>query len=400
MKQTDGFIIKKINQISYLLPVGQRIAEQRRGMKLNETGEQIWKLIPSAKNRNELLALLADYYEIPQEDKTMLKKDMDSFLDQLAAWGMLEEPPLAAPGSGVDMKIGGLAIHLSAQEELIPSEFLPFCTGEAQSPDMTIEILPSTGLSTSSASGQLRIQAEDLLVCEQEQEYRILFPLSPQLQECILQKDGTLARFYVIPPYREPLLSDLFHAIRLVFLYMAARHGRLAIHSASLYYREQAWLFAAPSGTGKSTHTNLWNQYFHTPVLNGDLNLISCEKGTPMIHGIPWCGTSGISDVASRPLGGIILLKQSPTNLCQEPTVDEQTLLVLQRSISPAWTEDMLDKNLHIAAAVTDSCYITRLSCNREREAAEYMKARIDSHLQQFRERPRSKSLRNEEYYA
>lgn len=400
MKQTDGFIIKKINQISYLLPVGQRIAEQRRGMKLNETGEQIWKLIPSAKNRNELLALLADYYEIPQEDKTMLKKDMDSFLDQLAAWGMLEEPPLAAPGSGVDMKIGGLAIHLSAQEELIPSEFLPFCTGEAQSPDMTIEILPSTGLSTSSASGQLRIQAEDLLVCEQEQEYRILFPLSPQLQECILQKDGTLARFYVIPPYREPLLSDLFHAIRLVFLYMAARHGRLAIHSASLYYREQAWLFAAPSGTGKSTHTNLWNQYFHTPVLNGDLNLISCEKGTPMIHGIPWCGTSGISDVASRPLGGIILLKQSPTNLCQEPTVDEQTLLVLQRSISPAWTEDMLDKNLHIAAAVTDSCYITRLFCNREREAAEYMKARIDNHLQQFRERPRSKSLRNEEYYA
>ena len=32
MKQTDGFFIKKINEISYLLPVGQRIAEQRRGM--------------------------------------------------------------------------------------------------------------------------------------------------------------------------------------------------------------------------------------------------------------------------------------------------------------------------------------------------------------------------------
>ena len=202
----------------------------------------------------------------------------------------------------------------------------------------------------------------------------------------MLRKDGTLARFYVVPPYREPLLSDLFHAIRLVFLYMAARHGRLAIHSASLYYRERAWLFAGPSGTGKSTHTNLWNQYFHTPVLNGDLNLISCEKGTPMIHGIPWCGTSGISDTASHPLGGIILLKQSPTNLCQEPAVDEQTLLVLQRSISPAWTEDMLERNLRIAAAVTNSCYITRLFCNREREAAEYMKARIDDHLRQLGE--------------
>ena len=94
MKQTDGFFIKKINEISYLLPVGQRIAEQRRGMKLNETGERIWNLIPSAKDRNELLALLADYYEIPPEDKDMLKKDMDSFLDQLAAWGMLEEPQI------------------------------------------------------------------------------------------------------------------------------------------------------------------------------------------------------------------------------------------------------------------------------------------------------------------
>lgn len=384
MNQTDGFLIKKINGISYLLPVGQRIAEQRRGMRLNETGEQIWNFIPSAKDRNELLALLADYYEIPPEDKDMLKKDMDSFLDQLAAWGMLEEPPLAPSGSGIDMMIGGLTLHLSSPKELIPSEFLPFYTKESQSPDMTIEILPSTGLSTSPAGGLLRIQAEDLLVCEQEQEYRILFPQSPQLQECMMRKDGTLARFYVVPPYREPLLSDLFHAIRLVFLYMAARHGRLAIHSASLYYREQAWLFAGPSGTGKSTHTNLWNQYFHTPVLNGDLNLISCEKGTPMIHGIPWCGTSGISDTASHPLGGIILLRQSPTNLCQEPAVDEQTLLVLQRSISPAWTEDMLEKNLHIAAAVTNSCYITRLFCNREREAAEYMKARIDDHLRQL----------------
>lgn len=384
MKRTDGFLLKKINQVPYLLPVGQRIAEQRRGMRLNETGEQIWNLIPFAEDRNELLALLTDYYEIPLENKDMLKKDMDSFLDQLAAWGMLEEPPLAPSGSGVDMRIGGLSVHLSATKELIPSEFLPFCNSEARSPDMTIEILPSTGLSASSTDGLLRIQSEDLLVCEQEQEYRILFPQSPQLQECILQKDGTFARFYVIPPYREPLLSDLFHAIRLVFLYMAGKHGRLAIHSASLYYRERAWLFAAPSGTGKSTHTNLWNQYFHTPVLNGDLNLISCENETPMIHGIPWCGTSGISDASSYPLGGIVLLKQSPTNLCRDPAEDEQTLLVLQRSISPAWTEEMLDENLRIAAAITGSCYVTRLFCNREREAAEYMKACIDIHLRQI----------------
>lgn len=384
MKRTDGFLLKKINQVPYLLPVGQRIAEQRRGMKLNETGEQIWNLIPSAEDRNELLALLADYYQIPLKDKDMLKKDMDSFLDQLTAWGMLDEPPLTLPGSGADMKIGGLALHISAPKELIPSEFLPYCNGETQSPDMTIEILPSTGLSASSAGGLLRIQAEDLLVCEQEQEYRILFPQSPQLQECILQKDGALARLYVIPPYREPLLSDLFHAIRLVFLYMAGKHGRLAIHSASLYYRERAWLFAAPSGTGKSTHINLWNQYFHTPVLNGDLNLISCENETPMIHGIPWCGTSGISDASSYPLGGIVLLKQSPTNLCRDPVEDEQTLLVLQRSISPAWTEEMLDENLRIAAAITGSCYVTRLLCNREPEAAEYMKACIDDHLRQI----------------
>lgn len=384
MKQTEGFLLKKINQVPYLLPVGQRIAEQRRGMKLNETGEQIWNLIPFAKDRNELLSLLADYYEISPENKDMLKKDMDSFLDQLTAWGMLEESPLAPPGSGVDMKIGGLALHLSAPKELIPSEFLHFCNGETQSPDMTIEILPSSDLSASPAGGLLRIQAEDLLVCEQEREYRILFPQSHQLQECILQKDGTLARFYAIPPYREPLLSDLFHAIRLVFLYMAGKHGRLAIHSASLYYRERAWLFAAPSGTGKSTHTNLWNHYFHTPILNGDLNLISCEKGTPMIHGIPWCGTSGISNTASYPLGGIVLLKQSTTNLCRDLSDDEKTLLVLQRSISPAWTEEMLDENLRIASAVTNSCYITRLFCNMEREAAEYMKARIDDHLRQF----------------
>ena len=46
-------------------------------------------------------------------------------------------------------------------------------------------------------------------------------------------------------------------------------------------------------------------------ILNGDLNLLGLENGIPILYGIPWCGTSGISSTKRVPLGGIFFLKQA-----------------------------------------------------------------------------------------
>lgn len=42
MKRTDGFLLKYIEGVPYLLPYGQRIVEHRRNLRLNETSAYLW----------------------------------------------------------------------------------------------------------------------------------------------------------------------------------------------------------------------------------------------------------------------------------------------------------------------------------------------------------------------
>lgn len=380
MKLTDGFILQTIDNVPYLLPIGQRIAEQRHGMKINHSGAFLWNAIPKVQNRDELLSLFAEHFHATPEEVPELKRDMDTFLHQLSVWGMIDETDKTEEALKTSyMNIGGLYLEFNTPENALSKEFSPFSIAECPSIDMRIDITTTNGLSTTTA-GKLLLHTKDLIVCEQDNDYLIYFPAAEQIQEAVLKKDGSYAHFFCLPPYHEPLKADLFHAIRLVFLYLAQKRRRLAIHSASLYYKEKAWLFSGSSGAGKSTHTNLWHDLFQTPVINGDLNLIELTEKGPVIHGMPWCGTSQIADPETYPLGGIILLKKAKNNQCEKLSMDKKTLLVLQRSISPSWTKEMLKENVCFAGKLSSKIYVTRLFCTKEPEAAYYMKIQIDEY--------------------
>lgn len=114
------------------------------------------------------------------------------------------------------------------------------------------------------------------------------------------------------------------------------------------FYQGKAWLFSGSSGTGKSTHANLWANRYHTPVLNGDLNVLDIKNGLPYLYGLPWCGTSETYTTTTYPLGGIVFLKQAPFNRVNSLPPDEQALFLMQRMISPTWTKDLLLKIWHL----------------------------------------------------
>ena len=95
------------------------------------------------------------------------------------------------------------------------------------------------------------------------------------------------------------------------------RHGRLVLHSSSILVNGKVILFAAPSGTGKSTQAALWEKYRCAEVLNGDKNCVSFDEnsGTAIAHGLPFCGTSGgLPTIFPVRSSAIVLLKQAPEN--------------------------------------------------------------------------------------
>ena len=227
---------------------------------------------------------------------------------------------------------------------------------------------------------------------------------APEIREGHILKDGSRAVFFMTvdgeerrrnpeqksartadPPnaavFREEDETDIeqestpadavFHMIRHVFMICAEKRDMYIIHSASILHNGHAWLFSALSGTGKSTHTNLWHKLYDTPYLDGDLNLLAFEGGRPVVMGIPWCGTSGIYTTETWPLGGIILLVRDPKNYVEELPLGAKVLGISMRFISPKWDEKMLKGILNFSERIAESSKIARLHCNMEDEAAE-----------------------------
>ena len=70
---------------------------------------------------------------------------------------------------------------------------------------------------------------------------------------------------------------------------MLINHDGLVIHSSSIAFRDKGIIFTAPSGTGKSTHVNLWEQTFgrEVTVVNDDTPAIRFINDVPMLSGTP-----------------------------------------------------------------------------------------------------------------
>lgn len=448
IKRQEGYCLKEIAGVHYLLPYGQKVADQRKGIVLNETGVFLWNELQTSMTDDALAEKLVHHYsadgeaanetqdeiqdqtqdKIQNQMQDQIRQDVKQFVQELLSLGILQEclrPCCAEDADDVTcvyptkepfvecLEIAGMRIALYGSRELISSQFDAFlkdCSsaqGKSKSElqtesqikmqikmpvQMQIEILQRT--TPFHPNGKTLIRNEELVVCENEQGYIIMFPSMNQIRETHMTRDGRFVQIYVKGVDKEKTKEELFHAIRHFFLFFAQRQGFFAIHSASILYRDQVWLFSGHSGMGKSTHTNLWKEQFGTKIINGDLNLIGWSngeqtnigqsvdkpgsKGHPIVYGMPWCGTSGIASIKSYPLGGIVLLGRSDNDHFESLTNDQKIVRVMQRMISPVWTEDMLEANLECAAKLAKEVPIYYLLCTKEPSAAYVMKARID----------------------
>lgn len=94
------------------------------------------------------------------------------------------------------------------------------------------------------------------------------------------------------------------------------QRNRMLVHGAVIQYAGKAYLFMAPSGTGKSTHIMLWQQYLGVGVrvVNGDkpfVHIPAAADESPIAYGTPWAGKEGWQENVSAPLAGIVLISRS-----------------------------------------------------------------------------------------
>lgn len=383
IKRQEGYVLKKIEGIYNLLPYGQKVADQRRGITMNETGVFLWNALEEPKEEAELIRLAAEYYEITDaEEKEQMQVDIREFINQMQAFGILRtEIKRQNKNYCGGMKIAGMRIGFFGNKEMIPEEFEAFMIRKEDDTywDQEIEFIEYPP--ESRQNGYVLLRNKELIVSEWEEGYIIEFPTLDNVYEAYMTKDGAYVRIYCRHPFAEAEKENLFHAIRHFFLYLAQKKGYCAVHSASILYKGKAWLFSGHSGMGKSTHTSMWHEMINTPYLNGDLNLIGIKDESEdkmVVRGIPWCGTSKIYTTKDYELGGIVLLGRDSKDHVGSLSTYEKTMKVMQRMISPVWKEELLDKNLELAAEIARKVPVLQLFCTKEPTAVETIRKEID----------------------
>lgn len=145
----------------------------------------------------------------------------------------------------------------------------------------------------------------------------------------------------------------------------------LLLHSSAVMVDGKAYLFSAPCGTGKSTHTQLWLKVFgdRARILNDDKPALRLEDGVWYAYGTPWSGKYDYSVNAKVPLAGICMLSRGEKNkICPHGgakavhNILEQTA----RSPDPAFMIQLLELLDKLVTMVP----VWKLECNMDPEAA------------------------------
>ena len=141
------------------------------------------------------------------------------------------------------------------------------------------------------------------------------------------------------------------------------------MHGAVIAVGNKAWLFTAPSGTGKTTHINLWlNNIPGSYVVNGDKPLIHVGEECT-VYGTPWAGKEGMNQNIGVKLCGIVILNRGAENHIKKVPMTQILPVLIQQSYRPK-TKEELEKTLSLLSRMGKKIPMYQLYCNMNPDAA------------------------------
>ncbi len=151
------------------------------------------------------------------------------------------------------------------------------------------------------------------------------------------------------------------------------RYDGIMLHASAVAVDGYAYLFSAPPGMGKSTHTGLWQKLFGSEkalVINDDKPAIRKINGQYYAFGTPFSGKNDISINSGFLIKGICFLCRGEENRIRALEVSESVAPFLDQTIKPTDMND-IDSMLDVVDDLLKSVKCWFMYCRPDVEAAE-----------------------------
>ena len=121
------------------------------------------------------------------------------------------------------------------------------------------------------------------------------------------------------------------------------RYNVFILHASVVAVDGEGYAFLASSGTGKTTQTRLWLEYFGSRacVVNGDKPLIRYDGKQFVAYGTPWCGKEGMGCNTSVPLKALFFLERAAEPSCEPASEDYAVDRIFRQLLMPERADQM-----------------------------------------------------------
>ena len=171
-----------------------------------------------------------------------------------------------------------------------------------------------------------------------------------------------------------PVVSDSeseYYCSAYSFYTQLVNFNGLMLHSSAVVMDGRAYLFSAPSGTGKSTHTQLWLDVFgeKATILNDDKPALRRIDGEWYAYGTPWSGKHDKSINTRVPLGGICVLRRGDVNKI-EPYRGAGAIKDIFEQTPRDTNAEYVSKLLELLDKLLCEVPVWKMECNMDPDAA------------------------------
>lgn len=154
----------------------------------------------------------------------------------------------------------------------------------------------------------------------------------------IVITDEDIIKERELSPY---VLEDALYestAVYRKFIYeIMDKYDAFFFHCSSIAVDDKAIMFTAKSGTGKSTHRNLWVKNFgdKVTIINDDKPVIRKLDGVFYVYGTPWQGKEGLGANIRVRAEALCFLSRSEENFIGPISTGEVVARALNQTVRP-----------------------------------------------------------------